>query len=151
MGLIIANLWVTRERPHFKSATPEILVGLAVILTIVLHELQREVGDFTALALLFGSLVWLGLQRHPVVFNSRIFYWISRLSFGMYLNHEYMCPWIASSFLPRLLVQARYPVIANLAGVALITIVSAAVALVTFCLVEYPFLQIRKAVLRPTR
>jgi peptidoglycan/LPS O-acetylase OafA/YrhL len=148
-GLIVANLWVTREKPAFRFATPGILVGLAAVLMIALHALQREVFDFTALALFFASLVWFGLQRRPAIFNSRLFYWISRLSFGMYLNHEYMCPWIAASLLPRLLVRVNYPVLANLVAVALITFASAAIALVTFCFVEHPFLQMRKAVLRP--
>ena len=31
------------------------------------------------------------------VFDSRLFYWISRLSFGMYLNHEYIAPWVVGA------------------------------------------------------
>jgi peptidoglycan/LPS O-acetylase OafA/YrhL len=147
IGLIISNFWVARDKPTLKVATPGALIGLAVALMIGLNRLQREVFDFTVLALLFGSLVWLGLQRRIGLFNSRLFYWISRLSFGMYLNHEYMCPWVVGSLLPRLPFSTRLPVLANLIGVALITLLSAGIALVTFCLVEHPFLQMRKAVL----
>src|ERR1035437_1575528 len=53
---------------------------------------QQLLQKFTDSILFFGSFVWLGLQRQIPLFNSRIFYWISRLSFGMYLNHEYMYP-----------------------------------------------------------
>ena len=42
--------------------------------------------------------------------------------------------------------------LANLLGVVVLVVLSAAVALVTFCLVEHPFLQLRKIVLaKPTR
>ena len=147
MGLIIANLWVTKDKFTSRFVTPEVLVATAIALMIGLHLLQKEVFDFTALALLFGSLAWFGLQRRVVIFNSQIFYWISRLSFGMYLNHEYMCPWVVRTLIPALPFLMRVPVIANLVGVALITLISAAVALITFCCVEHPFLQMRKVVL----
>ena len=67
----------------------------------------------------------------------------------MYLNHEYMCPWIVRAVLPRLTFLARLPTLVNLSGVLLAAILSAAVALLTFCWVEYPFLQLRKIVLKP--
>ena len=147
IGLIIANLWVTREKPAYRFATPGILVLLAFVLGFALHQLQREIFSFTSYALTGGSLVWLGIQRSPAIFNSRVFYWISRLSYGMYLNHEYMCPWIVNLVLPKLHLTARFPVLANLIGVVLITMLSAAISLLTFCFVEHPFLQMRTAVL----
>jgi peptidoglycan/LPS O-acetylase OafA/YrhL len=147
MGLIIANLWVTRDKPPFRFATPVILVAAAIGLSIGLHQIQKEIFQFTISALVFGSFVWLGIQRNLSIFNSRIFYWISRLSYGMYLNHEYMCPWIVRAVLSRLPFTAQLPVLTNIIGFALITLFSAAIALVTFCFVEYPFLQIRKIVL----
>ena len=128
-------------------ANPWVLVAVATTLLIVFHVLQKEIFDFSVLALFFGSFVWLGLQRQIPLFNSRIFYWISRLSFGMYLNHEYMCPWIVHTVLAKLLLPGHLLIFTNLAGVVIVTILSAAIALVTFCLVEHPFLQMRKAVL----
>jgi peptidoglycan/LPS O-acetylase OafA/YrhL len=65
----------------------------------------------------------------------------------MYLNHEYMCPWIVRAVLSRLPFAAQLPLFANLMGVVLVVTLSIAVAIVTFCGVEYPFLQIRKTVL----
>jgi peptidoglycan/LPS O-acetylase OafA/YrhL len=147
IGLIISNFWVTRDQPALKVATPGVLIAVAVVLMVGLNHLQREVFDFTVLALLFGSLLWLGLQRRIGLFNSRLFYWLSRLSFGMYLNHEYMIPWLVGSLLPKLPFAARFPEFTNVMGVALITLFSAGISLVTFCLVEHPFLQMRKAVL----
>ena len=147
LGLIISNFWVTREKPRPAFATPFIWIAAAIAIMIGLHQVQKEIFDFTVLALVFGSLVWLGIQSRPRIFNSRLFYWISRLSFGMYLNHEYMCSWVVREVLTRLPFSANYPALANICGVVLITVLSAAIALVTFCLVEYPFLQMRKVVL----
>jgi peptidoglycan/LPS O-acetylase OafA/YrhL len=151
MGLIIANLWVAGDKPTTRFAHPAVLVALSVVIMGVLHLVQKEVFDFTVLALFFGSLVWLGLQKHPAIFNSKLFYWISRLSFGMYLNHEYMCPWIVNKLLPSLPLATRIPALTNLAGVVLLTLISAAISVGTFCLVEHPFLEMRKVVLGSRR
>jgi len=130
-----------------KFVTPAVLAVAAFVVMILLHMLQKEIFDFTAFALFFGSMVWLGIQRAPAIFNARIFYWLSRLSFGMYLNHEYMCPWMVNRLLPNLSFLTSHPLAGNLAGLALISFFSALIALVTFCGVEYPFLQMRKIVL----
>lgn len=148
MGMIVSNYWVVAcEKPALRLAQPGILIAVAVVLTIGLHQLQKEIFDFTILALLFGALVWFGVRRRPGIFNSRIFYWISRLSYGMYLNHEYMCPWMVRALHSRFIFSVRFPFLTNLFGVLLIAIISAAISLVTFCCVEYPFLQVRKIVL----
>ena len=147
MGLIIANLWVSGDKPTTKLAHPFVLVALSAVLLVVFNHVQREIFDFTVLALFFGSLVWLGLQAHPAIFNSKLFYWISRLSFGMYLNHEYFCPWVVNALIPKLPMATRFPALTDMAGVGIVTILSAAISLATFCLVEHPFLQMRKIVL----
>ena len=148
IGLIIANLWETRTQ---LRSNPWLLVGIGTVSLVALHVLQKEIFDFSGLALFFGSFVWLGVQRNVAVFNSKLFYWISRLSFGMYLNHEYIAPWVVARILPHLGLS-RSHLLANLLGVAVLVLLSAAVALVTFCLVEHPFLQLRKIVLaKPTR
>jgi peptidoglycan/LPS O-acetylase OafA/YrhL len=150
MGMIISNLRVTREKPAAKFATPGVLIAVAAALFIGLAELQKEIFLFTVLALFFGSLVWLGVERRPAIFNSRFFYWISRLSYGMYLNHEYLCPWMIRVLLPALPFTTRLPALANFIGVVLLGVFSTAIAIVTFCFVEYPFLQMRNALLRRT-
>jgi peptidoglycan/LPS O-acetylase OafA/YrhL len=128
---------------------PWVLVTGAAALLIGLNVLQKEIFNFSALAAFFGAVVWLGLHRRVRVFDSRVFYWISRLSFGMYLNHEYMGPWIVVRILPRL-PFANIHLLSNVIGVGVLTVSSASVALVTFCLVEHPFLQLRKSVLKTT-
>jgi peptidoglycan/LPS O-acetylase OafA/YrhL len=147
MGLIIANLWVTRETRILRIGNPWVLIAVAIGCLIGFHAMQKEVFDFSVLAIFFGACAWLGLQRRVNIFNFRFFYWISRLSFGMYLNHEYMLPWIVHTILPRLPFSTFSRLLTNLAGVVIATLFSAGIALITFCLVEYPFLQIRKNVL----
>jgi hypothetical protein len=147
LGLLVSNYWVDRPKSPEKQVPPSVFLALAVVILIGLHQLQKEVFDFSVLALLFGALVWLGIQCRPAVFNSKLFYWGSRLSFGMYLNHEYMVPFLVRFLHSHLLVASRYAILVNLLGVASLVIVSAAVSLITFCCVEHPFLQLRKAVL----
>lgn len=147
MGMIVSNLWVTQKKFISRLATPEGFVVASIALLIGLHQLQKEIFDFSVLALLFGSFVWYGIQRRPAIFNSIVFYWISRLSFGMYLNHEYMCPWMITFVLPMLRLPTHFQAFTNLVGVVLVAVFSAAISLVTFCLVEHPFLQMRKIVL----
>lgn len=146
VGLIIANLWIAGEKRIAGFKNPWLLVAAVSALSLALHLFQNDIFDFSILALFFGSLVWLGLQRRLAIFDSRIFYWLSRLSFGMYLNHEYMCPWIVKTILPRLPFSSLR-ILSNLAGLAIAGTFSATIALVTFCCVEHPFLQMRKAVL----
>lgn len=142
VGLIISNLWVSRDHLLVKLR-PRTVVIIGFSSLALLHALQKEIFIFTGLGLFFGSLVWYGLKTGSRVFNSRIFYWLSRLSFGMYLNHEYMRSWILNSVVARLPVSPS-GVPAELLAVFLLTICSACLALVTFCLVEFPFLELRK-------
>jgi peptidoglycan/LPS O-acetylase OafA/YrhL len=147
MGMLLSNWWVSKEQPRSKILSPWIILLAACVLTVSLYMVQKEVFDFTALALSFGALTWLGLQRRFTIFNPRPFYWISRLSFGMYLNHEYLCPWIVRSVLPRFFSTAQSPALATATGFGVLILLSAAISVVTFCLVEHPFLQMRKVVL----
>ena len=149
VGLIISNLWVNRSKGSGKTPWKSsfLLMG-GFIMLVVLRELQHEVLIFTGLALFFGSLVWFGLNSGVRLFRSRLFYWISRLSFGMYLNHPYLQE-KALAIAPRLGWFASSPVVSQLFGTVILTVASAAIALVTFCLVEHPFLNLRARLLRP--
>jgi hypothetical protein len=58
-----------------------------------------------------------------------------------------MCPWVVRVLLPKLPFSVQFPILSNLIGIVVIVMFSAAVALATFCWVEFPFLKLRKAVL----
>jgi peptidoglycan/LPS O-acetylase OafA/YrhL len=147
MGMIISNLWVMGEKSKSWYTAPGFLVCGAVALLVGAHQFQKEIFDFLVLALMFGSVVWLGLQVKITLFNSKIFYWISKLSFGMYLNHEYFCPWVARELLGIVPYAWRFSLATCFFSILFMWTFSAALALGTFCLVEYPFLQMRKLVL----
>jgi peptidoglycan/LPS O-acetylase OafA/YrhL len=151
MGLIISNLWVSKGKSGPRDAPRKwklyLLVAAAAIAMVLLRDLQHEILSFTGLALFFGSLVWFGINTGSKLFQSRVFYWISRLSFGMYLNHPYLISPVLKFLLPHIHLFSPSSVGTQLLGFMILTAVSAAVALVTFCLVEHPFLNARKLLL----
>jgi peptidoglycan/LPS O-acetylase OafA/YrhL len=147
MGLILSNLWVTRKRTVGTTPLKSTLLVLGgLVMLVALRQLQHEVLIFTGLALFFGSLVWFGLNSGVRLFRSRLFYWISRLSFGMYLNHPYLLE-KALAVTPRGGWISGFPVASQLFGTLVLTLASAAVAFVTFCLIEHPFLNLRARLL----
>jgi len=64
----------------------------------------------------------------------------------MYLNHEYFAPWIVRRLLPGPGLRGQN-VIWNLAGVMILIGLSAGLAFLTFCAVEWPFLSLRARLL----
>lgn len=151
IGLIISNLWISRNKPKSSAKKAALVVVGGGIIMILLRELQHEVFIFTGLAVFFGSLVWFGLTSGSALFRSRLFYWISRLSFGMYLNHAYLMGPTLTGILPHLRFFPQSSIQAQLLGTLILTCLSAVVAIVTFCLVEHPFLQLRMILLEPNR
>jgi peptidoglycan/LPS O-acetylase OafA/YrhL len=113
-----------------------------VVAAIGLHFLDHEVLGFTALALIFGAatLLGLGLERTPKLLDWHGFYIVSRLSYGMYLNHFGLLE-RASALLLGWRVKGGEGGFWILYLVNLIA--SMAIAFATFQLIEWPFLQIR--------
>lgn len=150
MGLILSNAEVdtgdTYKKGFLASRWPMLL---AVVGVAVMHRLQREVLTFTGITLFFGAVTWRLLSRRTAArsfLDAKAFYVISRLSFGMYLNHEYMATPLARLMLAHLPFAQQLPVLHNIVTVALATGLSAAFAAVTFVLIEHPFLEMRAAV-----
>ncbi len=149
LGMILSHQWVSRNRPKISRPRAIALIGGGLLLFVVLRHVQHEVLIFSALALLFGSLVWAGLVGRLMLFRGRLFYWLSRLSFGMYLNHHYLRGLVVDTLLPRLHGFPQNSIANELIGFLLFTLLSTALALVTFCLVEHPFLSLRMQLLEP--
>jgi peptidoglycan/LPS O-acetylase OafA/YrhL len=151
MGLLIANYETTsasRDRSGFLTSPWALPVAIAVCL--LLQKLQSETFDFTGLTLVFGAAVWFLLFNKSTwlgFLDNKIFYVLSRLSYGMYLNHEYMHDSIAQLTLRDLPLAHSLPALHEMFAVALLAAASAAVAAVTFCLIEWPFLQLRDRLL----
>ncbi|HEX4156618.1 MAG TPA: acyltransferase [Acidobacteriaceae bacterium] len=145
-GLFISNLAsVKSERPAMRRPWLLVLAGFVVMLAA--KWFQPETLDFTGLALFFGALVWWGTQKNIRIFDSRIFYWFSRLSFGMYLIHPYFIHLFVDRLAPLLRPHLGASASTALCA-ALLAVFAALVSTVTFCLVEHPFLVLRTAILR---
>jgi peptidoglycan/LPS O-acetylase OafA/YrhL len=145
-GLAVGGLlaWCSVYRPAvIRSTWLRLSVSAAaVVAAIGLHFLDHEVFAFTALALIFGvaTLLGLGLKRTPKLLDWHGFYIVSRLSYGMYLNHFGLLE-RSSALMLGWRVGGGEPAFWLLYLVNLIA--SMAIAFVTFQLIEWPFLQIR--------
>jgi peptidoglycan/LPS O-acetylase OafA/YrhL len=148
VGLFLA--WLSVARPAAlgpEQRHPWRWPLVAIVAGFALREIDRPLFSFTGLGLIYGGLVTLGLRAGPRVRSLtawRGFHVLSRLSFGMYLNHFEVLPRI----LPRL-TRALVAVVGTgwvlAAGVFLIAVLSSAlVASITFVLIEEPFLALRE-------
>lgn len=153
VGMLIA--WVSLRRPAWLSpgekpgAMATRVIGAAfglVILGGALRTLNREVFAYFALACVYGASLAVALADRSVltaVLRWKLWYPIARLSFGMYLNHlilreptDTFLAFITGTF-------GKESTLGFLVGLVLTIAASAAMAAVTFVLVEQPGLAMR--------
>jgi peptidoglycan/LPS O-acetylase OafA/YrhL len=154
IGLLLALLATTRPEWFARKAPGQIAWRALVVMLVMtaagllLDRYNKDVFAFFALALIFGGATYFALVDRSLLsrpLHARWFYPISRLSYGMYLNHFVVFPgstaWVVrhGGGLPRTLLFVS--------GLVLATTISIAVAVVTFLLVEQPFLQLRARLL----
>jgi peptidoglycan/LPS O-acetylase OafA/YrhL len=151
LAIALASVW----RPEWFRRTANagfawtafgIFVG-ATALGLGLRWLDKNVFAMCALALMFGGFtLWALLDRsllsRPLA--SQVFYPISRLSYGMYLNHLFFMPALSATLTPLLVQRLGGGAFAFLIGLALSILISMAIATVTFVLIEHPFLHLRE-------
>jgi len=124
--------------------------GIFVVATttgLALRSTDRNVYAMFALALMFGGFtLWALLDRsiasRPLA--SQAFYPVSRLSYGMYLNHLFFMPTFSVALTPFLVQRLGGGTFAFVAGLVLSVLVSMAIATATFVLIEHPFLHLRE-------
>jgi peptidoglycan/LPS O-acetylase OafA/YrhL len=159
-GLLIA-LFAVIKPEHFRRDASRgfardgfaVFVG-ATALAVGLRVLGGKLFSFVALGLIFGGLTyWVLLDRSPLTrwLGWHGWYPVSRLSYGMYLNHWWALPFTNHWIVAGLQRVTDEPVIVYVGGLVLGTLVSIAVAAVTFVLIEHPFLVIRDEYLSATR
>lgn len=156
-GLAIALATVVR--PQWFRVAPDrrglSRAGFAVFvaasaLALALRTLNKHVFPFTALGLIYGSLaLWLMIDRSWVhrVASWRMFYPVSRLSYGMYLNHFYVLPGMTAWTVASLRARGASEPVWFFGGLLSGVLVSMLAATVTFLLVERPFLLLRDRLL----
>ena len=144
MGMIISkSLDQLGQQSIVRSARtgPPSSVFAGFALLVLAQQVQHQVLIFSGLAFFFGSLVWFGLhwkvallQFAPVL-----------LGFPAFLRHvSQPCVFGALDQRPclaALAVARRYH--ANSRVFFMLSVMSALIALVTFSLVEHPFLELR--------
>jgi peptidoglycan/LPS O-acetylase OafA/YrhL len=141
VGLLIA--WAGVFSPgFFRSRWSRIIAGLMVVVGLGLYAINSVLFNFTTLGLVFGAAeLWgLSLVKTPKVLDWSGFYLISRLSYGMYLNHFWVLALLRSPLLG-LRQRGGEPAFWALYFVCLL--ISIAAAFLTFQLIEWPFLEIR--------
>jgi peptidoglycan/LPS O-acetylase OafA/YrhL len=151
LATVVRPAWfrVPADRRGLSKAGLAVFVG-ASVLGITLRTMNKHIFPFTALGLIYGSLaLWLMLDRSLVhrVASWRLFYPVSRLSYGMYLNHFYVLPaataWTIAALRARGASEPTWFFGGLLIGVAISMLAAAA----TFILVERPFLLLRDRLL----
>jgi peptidoglycan/LPS O-acetylase OafA/YrhL len=151
LAIALASVW----RPEwFRRAAGAgfawLAFGIFVLATSVglgLRSMDRNVFAMFALALMFGGFtLWALLDRSPASrpLASPVFYPVSRLSYGMYLNHLFFMPALSVTLTPFLVQRLGGGTPAFLAGLVLSILIAMAIAAVTFVLIEHPFLHLRE-------
>lgn len=147
VGLLLAS--IASDPPlalRVRRVHPLVWIPIALLLGLGLIGLQKTAFTFTALALIFGSWVWAGLTEPPRwlgLVRSPLVFALSRLSYGMYLNHEYMQEAAVRFTTQALPGVSRWPALGNGIAVVVLIALSAAVAVLTYLLIELPFLRLR--------
>jgi len=142
IGLLLAYGAVFRPQLLASSRFRIVAACILTISGVVLYKLSHFLFNFTALALIFGSATLLGLAYKGTswIVNWRGFYVISRLSYGIYLNHCWVLDRFGRAF-------ARGPFHSSQLALWFCYFVgfaiSSVIAAVTFQLIEWPFLNLR--------
>lgn len=155
-GLVIA-LWSERHPARFRAPKTAgvswlglaIFVGVSAV-GVALRTYDKTIFAFTALGMVYGGLtLWMLWDRSPLsaVARWRIWYPISRLSYGMYLNNFVIFPGITYAVFTGVRSATGSMVVGSIFGLLTGTIVSMCVAAFTFTVVERPFLILRDRVL----
>jgi len=151
VGLLISYY---RQAKDYRPNSGFLVSGAGVLTAAVLfaigHMIQREAFDFLGVALIFGAMIQCCLStksRWLAMFNVPVFYVISRLSYGMYLNHEYFQDRIALATCAWLPFLNQRPATQEICGASFLVLSASALSLLTYCLIEHPFLQLRDVVL----
>ncbi|HEY7326440.1 MAG TPA: acyltransferase [Gemmataceae bacterium] len=145
MGMLLAHLDVVDgsrfKQGLFASGWP-LLISFLVFVPCFHSPILMETGC----ALFFGACTWFFVARRwprLAMLESHSFYVISRLSFGMYLNHFYLLS-VTAAFTLHYVPADWGAAVQQMAGTLLFIGASAGVAVVTFCLIEWPFLRLRE-------
>jgi peptidoglycan/LPS O-acetylase OafA/YrhL len=141
VGLFLAWISVFHKGWLRSKTTAVIAASVMFISGLFLYRVSPMLLNFTALGLIYGSFELYGISSLPLprILSWRGFYFVSRLSFGLYLNHFV----VLSIFSPRLSEWSSRGVLHLFWAYLLCLSLSLVIAMTTFLLIEWPFLRIR--------
>lgn len=149
-GLMIS--WASVVKKDFFRKLPfkrNILLPIClVIIGIVLRITNNFVFAFSSLALIFSAAVIFVARDNSILsvfFRWNGFHYLSRFSFGMYLNHFLVLYWCMPVFLT---LPYSHTQIGFWLEYLLIIMISSLIACLSFLLIESPFLQLREHIYR---
>jgi peptidoglycan/LPS O-acetylase OafA/YrhL len=148
-GLMLA--WISQCRPGWLKKwhwSKNLVVLMATgTIALLLRNYNDHVFAFFSLSLIFGSWVFCSLKDNTIfsrIASWRGFFVLSRLSYGMYLNHFEVLPRIVP-FLSRYFKSD----ITALFFILIISVASSVfVAWITYILIEHPFLELREVIIK---
>lgn len=151
IGMLLAHFQIFHSDVfRWRALRSPLIIAAGFAACVSAELIARELLIFSGLALAFGSMVAVCVARGNATgffLNSRTFHVCSRLSYGMYLNHAYLLGWLFPS-IRHSLGAGGSAVALQIESFVIVTGASAACAMVTFCLIEHPFLDLREAWLR---
>ncbi|MBI3554973.1 MAG: acyltransferase [Deltaproteobacteria bacterium] len=151
IGLLLA--WFSVAKPeNFKkqSFSANVWLPTAILFTGVVLRVfspfHKDVFAFSSLAFIFGAMVLFTLRDgglYQKLASWHGFYLISRLSYGMYLNHFEVLPRLVPALSHCLGSALGAGLALAVASYGLSILVSLGIAMLTFTLIEHPFLHFR--------
>jgi peptidoglycan/LPS O-acetylase OafA/YrhL len=141
VGVFLAWLSVFHKARLRLKTFAAVAAGTMLACGFVFYAIDSLLLNFTALGLIYGSLELYGISVLPLpaILRSRVFYLVSRLSFGLYLNHVGMLFVMHNWFSD----WSSRSIVGLWAVYFLCLAASLFVAAITFLLIEWPFLRIR--------
>ena len=147
LATVVKRAWFRRRADAgFSWPAAAVLLG-ALVTGVGLRALDREVFTLTGIAIIFaGATCFVLLDRSWVtrVLGGWFFYLVSRLSYGMYLNHFPSLHLTVPRSRALLATVTSNEALTQTVDLVASVLVSMLLATVTFVLVEHPFLALRE-------
>lgn len=150
VGAIIA--WVSVYRSGWLGKA-KLRVGVAIVfagllISGALYAIDSGIFAFSAWSILYGAAtiaMLRGLEFRLTAWKG--FYVLSRLSYGIYLNHQY----VLSVLIPHLQSKCGTGYLVFVIGWTAGLAISLLISFITFSLIELPFLRLRERWIEKTR
>jgi peptidoglycan/LPS O-acetylase OafA/YrhL len=141
IGVLLAWFSVFHKARLRSKIFSTILIIAMLIGGLLLYTSSAVLWNFTALGLIYGSMALYGISTLPLpqLVRWRGFYLLSRLSYGFYLNHF----GIISLLYPKLYGWSTRGSVNFWCAYSLCLAICLLVAILTFSLIEWPFLRVR--------